>query len=89
MGFSRKEKWAAQGGRAPPPSLVLLGLGEVAGHLSLSLSPLGVLFGVGLGGGVLLPVGVGLLLRPPPGRRPPPPWLLYIRRQGSTLGHTS
>ena len=73
--------------RLPPP-LVQLGLGEVAGHLSLSLSPLGILFGIGLGG-VLLPVGVGLLLRPPPGRPPPPPWILYIRGQGGTSKHTS
>ena len=41
----------------------------------------GILVQLGLGGGVLLPEGVGLLLRPPPGRRPPPPWLLYILRQ--------
>ena len=40
VGFSGKEKGAAQGGRTPPPSLVLLGLGKVAGQ-PLSLSPLG------------------------------------------------
>ena len=40
MGFSGKDKGAAQGGRAPPPPLVLLGLGEVAGP-PLSLSPSG------------------------------------------------
>ena len=42
-------------------------------------------------GGILLPVGVGLLLgraieRPGP---PPLPWLLYIRGQGGTPRHTS
>ena len=47
MGLSGKVKGAAMVGCAPPPPLVLLGLGEVAGHLSLSLSPLGVLFGIG------------------------------------------
>ena len=41
MGLSGKEKGAAQGGCAPPPlPLVLLGLGEVAGHPSPSF-PLG------------------------------------------------
>ena len=73
--------------RLPPP-LVLLGLGEVAAPLSL-FPPRGILFQLGLGGGVLLPVGVGLLLRPPPGRPPPPPWILYIRGQGGTSRHTS
>ena len=38
------------------------GEGEVAGP-PLSLSHLGILVGLGLEGGVLLPVGVGLLLR--------------------------
>ena len=56
--------------RLPPP-LVLLGLGEVAGHPSPSFPLWGILVGIGLGG-VLLPEGVGLLLRPPPGRRPLP-----------------
>ena len=59
MGLSGKEKGAAQGGHAPPPPLVLLGLGEVAGP-PLSLPLRGILVGLGLGGGILLPEGVGL-----------------------------
>ena len=40
-------------------------------------------------GGILLPVGVGLLLaRPPPGR-PHLPLFLYIRGVGGTPRHTS
>ena len=64
MGLSGKEKGAAQGGCTPPPlPLVLLGLGEVAGHPSPSF-PLGNPSWNRIGGGgVLLPVGVGLLLR--------------------------
>ena len=50
MGFSGKEKGAAQGGRAPPPPLVLLGLGEVAGP-PLSLSPSGNPSPTRIGGG--------------------------------------
>ena len=84
MGFSGKGKGAAQGGCAPPPPLVLLGLGEVAGP-PLSLSSSGNPSPTRIWGGVLLPVGVGLLLRPPPGRPPPPPWILYIRGQGAPL----
>ena len=49
MGLSGKEKGAAQGGRAPPPPLVLLGQGEVAGPLS-SFPLRGILVGLGLEG---------------------------------------
>ena len=55
-------------GCAPPRPLVLLGLGEVAGPLSL-FPPRGILVQLGLGGGVLLPLGVGF---------PPPPILVGI-----------
>ena len=44
---------------------------------------LSILVGLGLEGGVLLPVGVGLLLRASSRPAGPPPWILYIRRQGA------
>ena len=64
MGLSGKEKGAAQGGRAPPPPLVLLGLGEVAGHPSPSFPPWGILVGIGKKGVLLL--GAPLLGRTAP-----------------------
>ncbi len=68
--------------RLPPP-LVLLGLGEVAGP-PLSLPLRGILVGLGLGGGILLPEGVGLSCASLYGRPASPSLLLYIRRQGAT-----
>ena len=69
------ERGAARRGRAPPPPLVRIGLGEGGRRppfLSLSLLPSPLLVQQGREG-VLLPVGVGLLLarlllagRPPP-----------------------
>ena len=65
--------------RLPLP-LVLLGLGEVAGPLSLfppSRSPIPTRIGVG---GILLPEGVGLSWRAQGGRPASPPLVLYILR---------
>ena len=57
-----RRKGHPKGAAHLPPPLVLLGLGEVAGHPSPSF-PLGNPSWNRIGGGVLLPVGVGLLLR--------------------------
>ena len=64
-----------------PPPLVLLGLGEVAGPLLLFSPPRNPSW-TRIGGGILLPVGVGLSCASPLGRPASPPLLLYIRRQG-------
>ena len=78
MGLSGKEKGGSPRGlRASPLPLVLLGLGEVAGHPSPSF-PLGNPSWNRIGGGVLLPVGVGLLLRPPPWPAPLSPLGSFI-----------
>ena len=70
--------------RLPPP-LVLLGLGEVAGPLSL-FPPLRIPIPTRIGGGgILLPEGVGLLLARPKAGRTSPPLLLYIQGQGAPL----
>ena len=85
MGFSGKEKGAAQDGRAPSlsPSPIRTRRGGEPPALSFPLgNPSWNRIG---GGGVLLPVGVGLLLRALPGRRTPPPWILYIWGQGAPL----
>ena len=64
MGLSGKEKGAAQGGlRASPLPLVLLGLGEVAGPLLLFSRPRNPSW-TRIGGGILLPEGVGLSCAP-------------------------
>ena len=62
MGLSG-ERGAARRGRAPPPPLVRIGLGEGGAPLSFSLSPFlsPLLVGVGKRG-VLLLLGGGLLL---------------------------
>ena len=83
-----EERRGGQGWAARPSPLVRIGQGEGGGAPPLpSLSPLSpsrILFQLGKGG-ILLPVGVGLLLaRPPPGR-PHLPLLLYIRGQGAPL----
>ena len=49
-------------GRAPPLPLVLLGLGEVAGPLLLFSPPRNPSW-TRIGGGILLPEGVGLSWR--------------------------
>ena len=86
MGFSgREERWLGLG-RAPLP-LVRIGQGEGAGAPLPSLSPLcpsRILFQLGKGG-ILLPVGVGLLLARPLLAGRTPPLILYIRRQGAPL----
>ena len=85
MGLSGKEKGAAQGGRAPPPSPSPIRTRR-GGRPPFSLSPhLRIPIPTRIGGGVLLLVGVGLLLARPKAGRTSPPWLLYIRRQGAPL----
>ena len=70
-------------GRTPLP-LVRIGQGEGAAPPLPSLSPLSPFPNPipTRKGGILLPVGVGLLLACPPPGRPHPPLFLYIRRQG-------
>ena len=86
-----RERRAARVRRVPAPPLVRIGLGEGGGAPlpSISrLSPSRILFQLGKGG-ILLPVGVGLLLaRPPPGRPQPPLDPLYTGA-GGTPRHTS
>ena len=85
MGLSGEREGHPKVGRAPPPPLVRIGLGEGGGApLSFSLPtsfPLLV--------GVLLLLGGGLLLGAPTRAGRPPPSLLYIRGQGGTSRHTS
>ena len=83
MGLSGKEKGKPKEGCAPPPSPSPIRTRRGGRPPSLSLSPFGKPSPTRIGGGVLLLVGVGLLLRPPLGRPHPPPWILYIRRQGA------
>ena len=71
-----------------PPPLVLLGLGEVAGHPSPSF-PLGNPSWNRIGGGVLLPVGVGLLLRLSLLAGAPSPLGSFIYGGRGTSKHTS
>ena len=69
MGFSGKEKGAAQGGRAPPLPLVRIGLGGGAAPPLPSLSPLSpsrILFQLGKGG------------NPTPGGSRTPPFLVGV-----------
>ena len=90
VGFSgREERWPGLG-RAPlPPSPNRTRRGGRPPLPSLSpLSPSRILFQLGKGG-ILLPVGVGLLLaRPPPGR-PHPPFDPLYTGAGGTPRHTS
>ena len=80
MGPSGGRGEAAKGQPRAPPSQVRIGQGggrPLSFPLSLLPSPLQLQHGRG---GVLLPVGVGLLMgRAKGGRPPPPPLLLYIR----------
>ena len=93
MGLKWRIGGAARAGRAPPLPLVRIGQGGRGGAppflplLSPFLPPSPTR--TRKGRGVLLPVGVGLLLRASYYGRPHPPWLLYIRGQGGTLVHTS
>ena len=70
MGFSGKEKGAAQGGRAPPPSPSLIRTRRGGRPPSLSFPP------------PRIPEGVGLSWRAYPRPAAPPLLVLYIRRQG-------
>ena len=69
--------WAAR----PSPPLVRIGQGEGAGP-SLSFPPSANPIPTRIGGGILLPEGVGLSWRALLGRTPPRPLVLYIQRQG-------
>ena len=86
VGFSvREERWPGLGRAplAPSPNRTRRG-GRRPPSFSLSSFPSRILFQLGKGG-IILPVGVGLLLaRPPPGR-PHLPLLLYIRGQEAPL----
>ena len=67
MGLSGKEKGAAQGGCASAPSPSPIRTRRGGKPLSLSLPPPPrILFQLGLGGGILLPEGVGLSWRASP-----------------------
>ena len=76
--------------RAPPPKSEL---DKEGGGSPLSFPPLSPSLSSPTPtwkGGVLLPVGVGLLMgRAKGGRPPPPPPLLYIRGRGAPHKHTS
>src|SRR3954471_9194462 len=73
MGLSGKGGRAGQGGRAPLPPFPSPSRTRRRGGAPLSLSTSGNLVGLGFGGGILLPVGVGLPRRAPCGRPAPSP----------------
>ena len=88
MGLSGKVKGLTTRAARLPLPLVLLRLGEVSGHPS-SPFPLGNPSWNRIGGGVLLPVGVGLLLRLSLLAGAPSPLGSFIYGGRGTSKHTS
>ena len=78
----REKRRAGQGRPRTASPLVRIGQGR-GGSASLSSFPLPLSFSNKARGGVLLPVGVGLLQAHPKGAGRTSPLLLYIRGQGA------
>ena len=84
MGLKWRRGGAARAGRAPPLPLVRIGQGGRGGAPLSSLPSFPLSYLDKEKEGVLLPVGVGLLLRASSRAGRTPPWILYIRGQGGT-----
>ena len=84
MGLVEEEERRPKVAAPLPPPLVLLGLGEVAGPLLLFSPPRNPSW-TRIGGGILLPEGVGLSCASPPWPARPPSSPPFYTEAGAPL----